>query len=254
MAKQRYVNTKFWTDGYISDLDPIEKLLFLYFLTNQQTDISGVYEVPLKTVATDTGIDKEMVVKVLNRFERDGKMKYENGWLVIKNFIKHQAENPKIIKGIEISMTKCPQWCIDYRYSIDSLSHSNSNTNTNTNSNTNTKKGKPFCVEKPEKELEKQENKDVAYIISLFGTYEISEEFGKWYGIKGKKEPIRELLKTKTVDEIENRLKLVKGYNQLPYLSSFDKIYDPVALLRNWTKMEDKGMSIIKSKKIVNVI
>ena len=34
MAKQRYINTKFWRDSYIEDLDPIEKLLFLYLLSN----------------------------------------------------------------------------------------------------------------------------------------------------------------------------------------------------------------------------
>lgn len=110
------VNTRFWIDDYISNLDPIEKLLFLYFLTNPSTDISGVYEIPIKTIAVDTGIDKEMVIKVVKRFEKDQKIKYKDGWVAIKNFIKHQKENPKVKRGIEISMTKCPQWCIDYVY------------------------------------------------------------------------------------------------------------------------------------------
>ena len=45
--KQRYVNTRFWNDTYVSSLDPIEKLLFIYLLTNEHTNISGVYEPPL---------------------------------------------------------------------------------------------------------------------------------------------------------------------------------------------------------------
>ena len=32
MAKQRYINTKFWTDDYIADLSPKEKLLYIYLL------------------------------------------------------------------------------------------------------------------------------------------------------------------------------------------------------------------------------
>ena len=30
MAKKRYISTTFWRDEYVSNLDPIEKLLFLY--------------------------------------------------------------------------------------------------------------------------------------------------------------------------------------------------------------------------------
>ena len=37
MAKTRIINTRFWIDDYTSNLDPIEKLLFLYFLTNTAT-------------------------------------------------------------------------------------------------------------------------------------------------------------------------------------------------------------------------
>lgn len=136
------VNTRFWIDDYISNLDPTEKLLFLYCLTNPSTDISGIYEIPLKTIVVDTGIKKDLVMKILNKFESDNKIKYENGWIAIKNFIKHQKDNPKIKRGIEISVSKCPDWCtlwIDYIYSMDRLSHSNYNTNTNTNTEINKK-------------------------------------------------------------------------------------------------------------------
>ncbi len=114
MAKQRYVNTKFWTDPYVSDLDPSEKLLFLYFMTNHLTNISGIYEVTIRQVAFDTGIDKSMVMKILNRFEKDDKIIYRNGWIAIKNFIKHQTLNPKIKIGIEIELLDKPAELIDF--------------------------------------------------------------------------------------------------------------------------------------------
>ncbi len=128
------VNTRFWIDDYISNLDPIEKLLFLYFLTNPSTDICGVYELPLKNIALDTGLDKEMVVKIVNRFSTDGKIFYKNGWVGIKNFAKHQAMNPKVKMGIEIGLAKAPKEILDsLSYPIDSLSHLNSNINSNSN-------------------------------------------------------------------------------------------------------------------------
>ncbi len=135
MAKSRMINTRFWIDDYIGNLDPIEKLLFLYFLTNPCTDISGVYEIPLKTVAIDTGIEKEMVLKILKRFQKDKKIFFEDGWVVIKNFAKHQnLKNPKIVAGIEMGLSKAPKSITDkLSISNDKLSHLNSNSNLNSN-------------------------------------------------------------------------------------------------------------------------
>ena len=102
MAKQRYINTKFWSDSWISNLDPIEKLLYLYLLTNEHTNISGIYELPVKLMSVETGIEKEMILKIFSRFIKDKKIKYVRGWIIISNFIEHQALNPKIEKGIAI--------------------------------------------------------------------------------------------------------------------------------------------------------
>lgn len=127
MAKQRYVNTRFWDDNYIVSLDPIEKLLFLYFLTNPLTEVSGAYEIQLKRVALDTGIDRDMVQKILNRFADEDRIIYRDGWIFIANFIKHQTDNEKINKGIETLINTAPEWIrdrvsISYGYRIDVLS------------------------------------------------------------------------------------------------------------------------------------
>lgn len=139
MAKKRYVDTRFWIDDYVSNLDPVEKLLFLYLLTNPFTDISGVYEIPVKNIALDSGIDKEMVIKILKRFEKDKKIFYKEGWVAIKNFQKHQnTQNPKISRGIEIGLSKAPLSLID-KLSIGNEELSHLNLNSNLNSNTNVK-------------------------------------------------------------------------------------------------------------------
>lgn len=110
MAKKRYINTQFWRDSYIANLDPSEKLVFLYLITNPDTNISGIYQTPLKIIATDTGFDKDMIIKILARFEKDNKVKYENGWVALKNFQKNQNEkSPAVFIGIENEMKNAPE-------------------------------------------------------------------------------------------------------------------------------------------------
>jgi len=115
MSKKRYVSTTFWRDEYVSNLDPIEKLLFLYLLTNPDTNISGVYQLPIKIMATDTGIDKDMLTKIIGRFQDDDKVMYQDGWVVVKNFIKHQNYNSISVKtGIERELDTLPTKIRDY--------------------------------------------------------------------------------------------------------------------------------------------
>lgn len=113
MAQKRAVNSSFWKDGYIIDLDPSEKLLFIYLLTNPQANIAGVYEISIREIAFDTGYDKDMVVKILNRFERDEKIIYKKGWLAMRNWLKHQKLNPNMEIGAQKILDGLPQWLKD---------------------------------------------------------------------------------------------------------------------------------------------
>ena len=128
MAKHRYINTHFWKDNYIINLDPTEKLIYLYLLTNPLTNIAGIYEINIKEIANDTGIIKEIVDTILKRFERDSKLKYCGGYIIIKNHLKHQDfKSPKIQSGIADIINSLPaeilEFSIPYIYGMDSLSH-----------------------------------------------------------------------------------------------------------------------------------
>ncbi len=138
MAKLRSISTKFWSDSFIVQLEPLERYFFLYLLTNEHTNIGGVYELPLKYVAFETGLDLRVVEKFMERFEKAGKVYYMDGWIGIKNFVKNQSLNPKMIRGVEICLEAAPPDLIS-RLSIDyqALSIGFDNTNTNTNTNTN---------------------------------------------------------------------------------------------------------------------
>ena len=141
-TKSRLVNTRFWDDTYTSNLDPIEKLLFLYFLTNPLTNLIGVYEIEIRRIAFDTGIDKDMVLKILERFTKDKKIFYFEGYIVIKNFVKFQNEGSEKIKtGIKNLFDALPEnikkFNSDVLKGIDTLSYNNINNNINNNTNSN---------------------------------------------------------------------------------------------------------------------
>lgn len=127
MAKNTFVNTRFWQDTYVADLDPSEKLVFLYLITSPYLSLTGIYEVPLKVVAMETGIDAEMVEKILKRFQQDGKVIYHKGWVCIINYPKYQYfKGGKLQKAIDKEIAAIPSDILkafkEYGYPIDTLS------------------------------------------------------------------------------------------------------------------------------------
>jgi hypothetical protein len=108
MSKQRMFNTKFWSDSWVVDkLNPLDRYLFIYLTTNEKTNIAGVYELPLRTMANELGLDKEEVTRMLRRLEP--KVHYKDGWVVLVNAIKHQNyRNSKIKEGIRRELCSAP--------------------------------------------------------------------------------------------------------------------------------------------------
>jgi hypothetical protein len=111
----RMINTKFWFDGYIIKLNSLEKLTYLYLLTNHLSSICGIYEIPLCQISHDLNISESNLEQILTKFEADGKMIYRNGWIAIKNFIKHQnLKSPYVQVGIERAMLEVPDEMADW--------------------------------------------------------------------------------------------------------------------------------------------
>lgn len=122
MAKTRMVNTRIWNDSWVSNLDPVEKLLFIYCLTNEHTNICGIYELPMKIAAIETGIDISMFEKIFPRLQP--KIFFFKGWVIIPNFPKYQSSGiPTVQKGIDIALRSVPgnilSEAIAYGYPID---------------------------------------------------------------------------------------------------------------------------------------
>lgn len=99
MAKSRYVKDSMRSDNWFIDLDVPEKLLFTYLLTNDKVGLCGVYELSLKKIGWETGIDMATITKALKAFESLWKVCYRNWWIMIANFLKNQSMNDNMVKG-----------------------------------------------------------------------------------------------------------------------------------------------------------
>ena len=130
MATQRYISTSFWDDAWIRSLDPSEKFIYLYLMTNSLTNIAGVYEITVDRICFDTGYNQDTVNRVLERFHEAGKAFLWHGYMIIPTWPKHQRwqQRSKIEAGIVLILKELPQKVliylkkIGYAYPIDSLS------------------------------------------------------------------------------------------------------------------------------------
>lgn len=99
MSKLRSVSTSFWSDPFVEELTPYEKLLFLYLITNDKTNMLGIYEVSIKKISFDTGLNYSVIEKALKEFERLSKVKYIKNHIILVNFMKHQNYNTNMKKS-----------------------------------------------------------------------------------------------------------------------------------------------------------
>lgn len=109
--KQHFLSERFWVDEYTAELDPTEKLLFCYLLTNHFLTCYGIYDIPLRNIAFDTGIDKDAVLRILERFDADQKITYwQNKTIIIHNWYKYQSYNlPDVQNYVTHSLSQLPQ-------------------------------------------------------------------------------------------------------------------------------------------------
>ena len=105
---RRTIDTKIWGDNWFINLDPLERYLFIYFITNEHTELCGIYELPLKIMAFESGLDVEMLNKIIIRFSSEKKVFYTEGWISVSNYEKYQVMNPNMKTNADKSEESVP--------------------------------------------------------------------------------------------------------------------------------------------------
>lgn len=208
MAKRRMIDTRFWSDNFIVELNPLDRYLFLYFLTNEHTNICGIYELPLKRIADETGIEKFMIEKMLKRLK--GKVAYIDGWVALKNFAKYQSDNESVKIGIEKAKSVIPSHILT---KVDRVFTGWNRVSTPPDISESESESEL----KPEKELEVAEPSS-ADIISLIDSFkEVNPAFNGWYANKTQRAAAKWLIDTYGLEEAKRKIALLPKINKIKY-------------------------------------
>ena len=97
----RILYTDIWVDDFFFTLSSEEKLLFIYFLTNERVNIIHLYQIHDKRIEADTGINTPIIRKAKVKFEKAGKIYFKDNFVFLKNasrFEKYEGEKNEIAK------------------------------------------------------------------------------------------------------------------------------------------------------------
>lgn len=140
------VNCKFWSDNWIRGyLDPICRYLFLYLITNEHSNLCGIYELPISTLCFETGLsEKDLVKTLLPKLEP--KILYSDGWVYITNYEKYHLEGSPMIKiAVEKSKSSVPSKIMDiFKKKLEGIDTLSPFTFTLTSTFTSKERGKNF--------------------------------------------------------------------------------------------------------------
>jgi DnaD/phage-associated family protein len=111
MADYRQCHTKIWADSWFIELSSEQKLLFMYLFSNQRASVCGLYELPIRVMSFETGIDRDTIKKCLEVYTKADKAYYDFNasvlWVV--NMPKYQSStSPKLKARIEADITAVP--------------------------------------------------------------------------------------------------------------------------------------------------
>lgn len=101
MSYFRQIHTSIWKDEEFLEYSPGEKILFIYFFSNESTTLSGLYKIPLKVVSFETNLGMSYINKALDKFEMQEKIFYRDGTVFVRNFQKYNKGGDTVARAIE---------------------------------------------------------------------------------------------------------------------------------------------------------
>jgi len=89
--KTRIVYTKLWQDTWFKNLEPREKYLWLYYISNEDINIIHLFELPNEKAEYHTGIKQNDIQKIKEKFEQEGKIKSYKDYIFLSNAHKFET-------------------------------------------------------------------------------------------------------------------------------------------------------------------
>lgn len=92
MSKYKPLYSSIWTDNHFENYSPEKKLIYIFLLTNQYVEKSGIYKISIRQISFNTGVINDIINDVINELINEGKIQYDfkEGIIFIKNLFKYQ--------------------------------------------------------------------------------------------------------------------------------------------------------------------
>lgn len=87
----RILQTRIYRDSWFNELTPIEKLTFIYLLTNEYVTLIWLYECPDKRILYELGISQSQLNSCKEKFSTDGRVAFKEGWVFLVNSYKYET-------------------------------------------------------------------------------------------------------------------------------------------------------------------
>jgi hypothetical protein len=251
MATQRYISTSFWDDPWITTLDPSEKLLYLYLMTNTLTNISGVYKIAVRRICFDTGFNSDTVGHIMTKFENARKAHRIDEYIALPSWPKHQNYEirSKIKEGIVSCLKELPKEClielakIGYKFDLQPIFDTLSIPYTYPSNYSDSDLDSKYDIDS---ELEETPNESACV------SKPISEKIGK----KSQGSLLNVLLSDKEVDTLKNEYGDRSAISAIEYLSLYKaeknyKTKSDYLTIRRWVieaVRKKEGITVINKK------
>lgn len=229
--KTRIIKTRIWSDDEkFGSLSSVEKLIFIYFITNERIGMTGYYECPERVVLFESGVTKSQLDSTKIKLAELGMVLFHENWVFVVHAEKHNNfSGEKNEVAYKKEKSAIPSEIIDaFTYPIDRVSIPSdtlsnhkliiSNKNTNQYSESFLK----FWEAYPKKESKKKswdiwdrKNYD-QHIFEILDFLKRAKGTDRWKNIKYIKQPTTFLNGECWNDELEAYQEPVEGKKKKP--------------------------------------
>ena len=199
--KTRIIQTRFWDDNFIYESDIYTQHLYIYLLTSQYVNISGIFQLPEGKIKTEAKLTDKQFEDSKQILSKNKKVFFKDGWVYVRNAEKNNnyRRSPSNETAYQRELAVIPANLLEYFHSLDSSVDSNVHGSVYTNhkseirnKNTEIRNKEEVTpdysrIENLQKDPDKLNEIALKYKLPLDYVEEILEGLHLWCGSKGKK-------------------------------------------------------------------
>jgi hypothetical protein len=110
VARDESINNAIWDEADFYALSGPAKLIYIWTWTNRRCDFSGIYQVPLAAIASETKHEEPVVLEALSELHAASFVFYDGTWLFVKARVKRiKTGTVQMCKRIANDLSRVPE-------------------------------------------------------------------------------------------------------------------------------------------------